>query len=167
MEQKRINLNLEKIIDADDKRHQTAKPTGWAYQSVQKTEKVMNADEKCVTKVPAMGVTSMMLKNLRRTNPKATIENFEQEPHVFGAALDQEVKVEEKKSEIIQEATYDHLEHVNYSQVKTMVQKFQKNKSCVVVKKHSPNMTRISLYKKKQLSAVNMNESQQYDSIIF
>ncbi len=173
MQQKKINLNLEKLIDADCQRNQTAKVTAWSYQ------KPPPVTAEVAPVKPSMGLTSLMLKNRRRLNPKASVSSCMSTasllsvPHVFD------------KRKILggeESSAYDHLERVNYNQVKQqgrkavtggnvqkMVNKFQKNKSvaAIVQPQASPKVTRISVYAKKHLSAVNLNESQQYDSIIF
>lgn len=134
-------------------------------------------------------MTSVMLKNMRRTNPRVNSTNFMMDadllvvPHVFDTAKMNMGVVKKAVEKVEEAAVYDHLERVNYNQIKsrcvqarkvTGSQKFQKNKSVAAFVNNnnnanqiSPRVTRISVYTKKALSAVNLNESQQYDSIIF
>ncbi len=179
MEQKKININLEKLIDEDSRRNKTAKPTAWSYQKPSNLPPTSKAPAR-----PSMGLTSVMLKKRRRLNPKASVSSLLPSissltvPHVFDKRKIQDITGE-------QISAYDHLERVNYNQIKRdvrkpsaiisdgnvqkLVNKFQKNKSVAAISQSqaSPRYAKISVYGKKHLSAVNLNESQQYDSIIF
>ena len=167
MEEKRININLEKLID-----NEKQVKTSWSYQPIVKVPKPNGVTK---TARPSMGVTSVMLKNLKKTNPKVSYTHcmpnlyLISAPHVFNPET---IYPEAKEAKIVKtpspqapkelESTYDHLTRPNYNQIKQKSQKFQKNKSSSTAR-----ISRISVYTKKHLSAVNLNESQQYDTIIF
>lgn len=191
MEQKRININLERLID-DEKQPKSS----WSYQPIKKTTDNTNniklvPRSNGITKSirPSMGMSAVMLKNLKAKNPTVSYAHCMPNmylvavPHVFKS--DKSVEPP-KASKVVKPATpeesnYDHLTRVNYSALKQK-SKFQKNKSCsntatrlfasntnAGAKDPSPKSIKISLYSKNQkhLSAVNLNESQQYDTIIF
>lgn len=189
MEQKRININLERLIDDE-----MQPKSSWSYQPIKHTtdnnvKRVPRPNGITKSVRPSMGMSVVMLKNLKAKNP--TVSYAHCMPNMYLVAVPHVFKsdkfVELPKASVLvkpaspEESNYDHLTRVNYSALKQK-SKFQKNKSCsntatrlfasngsVGAKEQSPKSIKISLYSKNQkhLSAVNLNESQQYDTIIF
>ena len=174
--QKSIKLNLEKLIDSYDEQQPK---TSWSYQPIKQTKvKPMAASS---NKRPCMGLTALMLANLKRNNPSVSYANCM--PNVYLIGVPHVFKTESlpaaqtSNDNQVSNNTYDHL-----SAVKPKPSRFQKNKSCsnaVRLAKTSEAViatantavvspkAKISVYTKRHFSAVNLNESQQYDSIIF
>lgn len=180
MEQKRININLEKLIDEEKQ-----PKTSWQFQPAYKVPKSNGIANRSAR--PCMGISSVMLKNLKAQNPHVSYtacmpsQFLVSVPHCFNETriYGNEVKpvpVETTVKAVVPEQAYDHLTRVNYNAIKQK-SKFHKNKSCSNTGRlfasnsgpnTSPKVTNISVFsKQKHLSAVNLNESQQYDSIIF
>ena len=127
---------------------------------------------------PCMGVSALTLKNLKAKNPGVSYAHCTPNmylvavPHVFNS--ERNTLASDTKTNAASESNYDHLARVNYSALKQK-SKFQKNKttcrlfaSNVDAHAPSPQSVRISVFgKQKHLSAANLNESQQYDTIIF
>ena len=123
-----------------------------------------------------MGVSALTLKNLKAKNPAVSYAHCTPNmylvavPHVFNSEYN---KLASDTKSAAGESNYDHLARVNYSALKQK-SKFQKNKttcrlfaSDVDAHAPSPQSVRISVFgKQKHLSAANLNESQQYDTII-
>ena len=157
MEQNQINVNLEKLLDADCKRNDTAKITGWSFQKPSISMQNNNVTAKNNVNhqrigqrlVPCMGLTSVMLKNSRKiANPHAIKFDIKMKknfvllnacvPHVFDNAR---MNLAELGMNMVRvnnnnnntngccssstttasndnSTLYDHLERVNYNQMK-------------------------------------------------